>query len=145
MKSGCVANERLHAGGHVLKAGGVVKERIISVGGVRAAGGVQEKGARSLRRVEVAGRIATEGGKTNGGIEVAGCVATKGGKTDGRVAGARGKREERIITLCGIATGVAPSGAGTTACIIGDSARPTTAMRTNMRREDKGLIEFVIG
>jgi len=67
-----------------------VKERIISVGIVRAASGIQEKGARSLRRVEVAG-----------------CVATEGGKTDGRVAGARGEGEERIITLCGIATRVA--------------------------------------
>ena len=84
-----------------------MKERIISVGGVRAAGGVQEKGARSLRRVEVAGCVATEGGKTDGRVEVAGCVATEGGKTDGRVAGARGEAEERIITLCGIATRVA--------------------------------------
>ena len=84
-----------------------MKERIISVGIVRAASGIQEKGARSLRRVEVAGCVATEGGKTDGRVEVSGCVVGEGGKTNGRIAGSRGEGEERIITLCGIATRVA--------------------------------------
>src|SRR6516165_9286363 len=104
----------------------------MSVGRIRAAGAVQEKGARSLRRVEVAGRVADEGAKTDGRVEVAGCVASERIKTDGRVVGARGEGQERIITLRGVASGIASVGWGAD-CLRGRYKQNITERQSNKK------------
>ena len=67
-----------------------MKERIISVGSVRAAGGVQEKGDRSSAVLKLPVVLLSRAAKPMA-VSLAPVVRV----------------EERIITLCGIATRVA--------------------------------------
>src|SRR5207247_4243563 len=88
--AGCIASQRLEAGGRVVAAACVVKER-----------------NRTNRRVVAAGSVASECIHTISRIPEAGCVAIERISTNGRVVLAGCEAEERTVTLSGVGAEIA--------------------------------------
>ena len=137
--SGGVGKERVNADGRVEGACGVGKESERSIGCVVRTGCVTQKRPGTSGCILVSG-VGKERPGAGGRVELAFCVASERQKTDCCIEPAAVRLKSAACPSAVLPPGYPPSGAGTTACAIWNSARKPSAKKTRGNASHYGAL-----